>query len=137
MSITRACREGPASGPHAIAHNHGGSNRTGDVWLVRGDVTGAPPVDAHQARIYPAAWSASGSRLLAAKPATHNGRLGAVVLPTDRSRLTGWVGDLFPQGLSRDGRTVLAAIGCGGLISPYGVVETLPFTTGMEVCREG
>jgi Tol biopolymer transport system component len=121
----------PLWGPHAIAYNDGGFNRSGDVWLVRGDGTSARRLTHTNAGIYPAAWSASGSRLLAANPATHNGRLWAVVLPTGRSRqLTDWVGDLFPQGLSSDGRTVLAAIGCGGLISPYGVVETLPFAGG-------
>jgi hypothetical protein len=36
----------------------------------------------------------------------HNGRLWAVELPSGHARrLTRWVGDLFPQGLSRDGHT--------------------------------
>jgi Tol biopolymer transport system component len=121
----------PLWGPHGIAYNHGGFNRTGDVWLVRSDGTGAHRLTRTDAGIYPAAWSADGSRLLAANPATHNGRLWAVAVPSGRSRpLTGWVGDLFPQGLSRDGTTVLAAIGCGGLISPHGIIETLPFAGG-------
>jgi Tol biopolymer transport system component len=88
----------------------------------------APPTNssgggAHQvthtpAGIYPAAWSADGSRMLAAYPVTNNGKLYAVDVATGHTRaLTPFVGDLGPQGLSRDGRTVLAAIGCGELHS--------------------
>lgn len=78
-----------------------------------------------------AAWSADGTRMLAAYPATHNGQLYAVDVASGSARpLTPFVGDLFPQGLSRNGRTVLAAIGCGGLATPYGLVETIPFTGG-------
>ena len=44
--------------------------------------------------------------------------------------ITDWVGDLFGQALSNDGKTVLAAIGCGGRISPVGQVETLSFAGG-------
>jgi len=40
------------------------------------------------------------------------------------------VGDLFAQGLSRNGRVVLAAIGCGGTASAYGLIETIPFAGG-------
>ena len=82
--------------------------------------------------------------VLAANPATHNGRLWAVDVRSGRARaLTGWVGDLFPQGLSRNGRTILAAVGCGGTISPFGVVEknqsdgrdkNLQVRTLMEAC---
>jgi hypothetical protein len=32
--------------------------------------------------------------------------------------------------LSSDGKTVLASVGCGGMVSPYGYVETIPFTGG-------
>jgi Tol biopolymer transport system component len=103
----------------------------GDVWLMN-----AQGGDVHQlththAGIYPAAWSASGTRLLAAYPAAHNGKLYAVDVKTGNARaLTGFVGDLFPGGLSRDGTTVLANIGCGGTTSPYGMIETIPFTGG-------
>lgn len=45
-------------------------------------------------------------------------------------RLTRWVGDLFAQGLSRDGRLVYAAIGCGGTVSAFGWLETIPFSGG-------
>jgi WD40 repeat protein len=121
----------PSWGPRWIAFNRSGSIRGGDVWLVRPDGTGTHRLTHTNAGIYPAAWSANGRRLLAANPATHNGRLWGVEVSSGRAHdLTGWVGDLFPQGLSRDGTTILAAIGCGGLASPYGIVETLPFAGG-------
>ncbi len=121
----------PSWGPTWIAYNRGGFTHAGDVWLVHGDGSGAHRLTHTNAGLYPAAWSADGTRLLAAYPAMHNGRLWAVELPNGHSRaLTGWVGDLYPQGLSRDGSTVLAAIGCGGLVSPYGTIETLPFSGG-------
>jgi dipeptidyl aminopeptidase/acylaminoacyl peptidase len=116
----------PVWGPRGIAYE-----RDGDVWLPDPDRGRARRLTHTRARIYPAAWSADGRRLLAANPAIHNGRLWAVDVRTGRARdLTGWVGDLFPQGLSRNGRTILAAIGCGGTVSPFGVVETLPFAGG-------
>jgi hypothetical protein len=34
------------------------------------------------------------------------------------------------MGLSRDGKTVLAARGCGELATPFGLVETIPFGGG-------
>jgi Tol biopolymer transport system component len=121
----------PLWGPRGIAFERYLPNGDGDVWLM-----GAEGSDPHQlththAGIYPAAWSADGTRMLAAYPATHNGRLYAVDVATGRARpLTRFVGDLFPQGLSRDGHTVLASIGCGGLASPYGLLETIPFAGG-------
>jgi hypothetical protein len=61
----------------------------------------------------------------------HNGKLYAVDTTTGTTRaLTDFVGDLYAQGLSRDGKTVLAAIGCGGMTSPFGLVETIPFAGG-------
>ena len=120
----------PLWGPESIAFSRLHAAR-GDVWLVDADGRGLRRLTHTRAGIYPAGWSADGTRLLAANPATHNGRLWAVDVPSGRARdLTGWVGDLFPQGLSRDGTTILAAIGCGGRISPDGVVETLPFSGG-------
>ena len=121
----------PLWGPKTIAFNRGGFIRGGDIWLLNPDGGPFDRLTRTRAGIYPAAWSADGSRLLAANPATHNGRLWAVDVPSGRARdLTGWVGDLFPQGLSHDGSTILAAVGCGGLASPLGVVETLPFGGG-------
>lgn len=121
----------PTWGPKWIAYNHRGYIRGGDIWVIRADGTGRRRLTHTNDAIYPAAWSRDGRRLLAANPATHNGRLWAVEVPSGHSRaLTRWVGDLFPQGLSRDGTIVLAAIGCGGTASPYGVIETLPFAGG-------
>lgn len=83
------------------------------------------------AGIVPVAWSGDGSRLLAENPASHNGRLWAVDAETGAAHaITDWVGDLYGLGLSSEGRTVLAGIGCGAFISPVGRVETLPFTGG-------
>jgi hypothetical protein len=105
--------------------------------------------DQHQlththAGIYPAAWSADGRRMLAAYPATNNGKLYAVDVEAGTARpLTPFVGDLYAQGISRDGRTVLAAIGCGEVLSPHGLVETIPFSGGPPTviargpCRAG
>ncbi|MDX6474707.1 MAG: TolB protein, partial [Gaiellaceae bacterium] len=120
----------PLWGPHGIAFNHGGFGH-GDIWIVDRSGRHLRRLTRTRAGIYPAFWSADGSRLLAANPAMHNGRLWAVDAATGGARdVTGWRGDLFPQGLSRDGRTILAAVGCGGTISPFGVVETLPFRGG-------
>jgi dipeptidyl aminopeptidase/acylaminoacyl peptidase len=116
----------PVWGPRGIAYE-----RDRDVWLLDPDRSLVRRLTHTRARIAPAAWSADGKRLLAANPAIHNGRLWAVDVRSGRARdLTGWVGDLFPQGLSRNGKTILAAIGCGGTVSPFGVVETLPFAGG-------
>jgi hypothetical protein len=134
--LTNGGRSGsPLWGPDGIAFERYAprscANCLGDVWLMDTDGSNAHPLTHTHAGIYPAAWSADGTRMLAAYPASHNGRLYAVDVATGRARpLTRFVGDLFPQGLSRDGRTVLASIGCGGLASPYGVVETIPFAGG-------
>ena len=69
--------------------------------------------------------------MLAAYPATNNGKLYAVNVATGRARaLTPFVGDLNAEGLSRNGNTVLAAIGCGELMTIRGIVETIPFSGG-------
>jgi Tol biopolymer transport system component len=130
--ITRsAIALAPTWGSPGIAYYNGNAGAHGDVWLIRPDGTGAHRLTHTNENIFPAAWSADGTRLLAANPAMHNGRLWAVSVPGGQARrLSGWVGDLFPQDLSRDGSTVLAAIGCGGHISPYGTLETLPFAGG-------
>jgi Tol biopolymer transport system component len=119
----------PLWGPKTIAFARGGSR--GDVWAVAADGTGLRRLTHTDAGIYPAYFSSDGTRLLAANPAMHNGRLWAVDTRTGAARdVTGWRGDLFAQGLSRDGKTILAGVGCGGTASPYGVVETLPFAGG-------
>ncbi len=125
----------PLWGPDGIAFERFGPDRCGnchgDVWLMNANGGDARQITHTRAGIYPAAWSADGRRLLAAYPATHNGRLYAVDVASGSARpLTRFVGDLFAQGLSRDGRTVLAAIGCGGTAGPYGIVETIPFAGG-------
>jgi hypothetical protein len=125
----------PLWGPAGIAFERFGSDRCmnchGDVWVMDPDGKNPHPVTHTRAGIYPAAWSADGHRLLAAYPATNNGKLYAVDVDSGTARaLTGFVGDLYAQGLSRDGRTVLAAIGCGEIASPYGIVETIPFAGG-------
>jgi dipeptidyl aminopeptidase/acylaminoacyl peptidase len=125
----------PLWGPAGIAFERFGSDRCmncrGDVWVMDADGGNPHQLTHTHAGIYPAAWSADGRRLLAAYPATNNGKLYAVDVDSGAARaLTGFVGDLYAQGLSRDGRTVLAAIGCGEIASPYGIIETIPFAGG-------
>jgi Tol biopolymer transport system component len=129
----------PVWGPDGIAFQRFGvdsdGNRCpgcrGDVWMMDSDGRNPHALTQTKAGIYPAAWSGNGLHLLAAYPATHNGRLYAVDIGAGTTRaLTGFVGDLVPQGLSRDGTTVLAAVGCGGIPSPYGFIETIPFAGG-------
>jgi Tol biopolymer transport system component len=122
---------GPVWGKAGIAFIRFTHDAHGDIWLTGDRRHTARQLTHTGDAFYPAFFSADGKELLAANPATHNGRLWAVDVPTGNARaLTPWVGDLFPQGLSRDGRTVLASIGCGGMIGPYGVVETIPFAGG-------
>ncbi len=123
----------PLWGPRGIAFERyaGAVGLGGDVWLMNGDGSHARQLTHTRASIAPAVWSADGSRMLAAYPPTHNGKLYAVNVETGAARdLTGWVGDLNAEGLSRDGKTVLASIGCGGGATLYGVVETIPFGGG-------
>jgi Tol biopolymer transport system component len=125
--------ESPLWGPGGIAFERTGTGRCcpGDVWLMNATGGDARQLTHTHAGIYPAAWSADGTRMLAAYPATNNGKLYAVNVATGRARaLTGFVGDLYAQGLSRNGKTVLAAIGCGGLVTIRGIVETIPFSGG-------
>jgi hypothetical protein len=122
----------PVWGPNAIAFSRAtGRGVHYDIWLAQFPGDRARRLTHTRAGIVPVAWSGDGSRLLAANPAVHNGRLWAVDADTGHARLlTAWTGDLFGQGLSKDGETILAAIGCGGLASPLGRVETLPFAGG-------
>ncbi len=116
----------PLWGPTGIAFG-----RQGDVWLMDGDGGDIHQLTHTRAGIYPAAWSSDGTRLLAAYPAMHNGKLYSVNVSTGEAKdLTGFVGDLYAQGLSRNGTTILAAVGCGGTTSPFGRVETIPFAGG-------
>jgi hypothetical protein len=131
--LTKDGRSGfPLWGPSGIAFERFGvDGQRGDVWLMDETGGGVHQLTNTHAGIYPAAWSSDGTRLLAAYPARNNGKLYAVDVSTGRARpLTGFVGDLFAQGLSRDGHTVLAAIGCGGTESPFGIIETISFTGG-------
>ena len=123
---------GPVWGRLGIAFTRFTHDAHGEIWLTHGRKHDARQLThTGDYAIFPAFFSADGKELLAANPAMHNGRLWAVDVPSGNARpLTPWVGDLFPQGLSRDGRTVLASIGCGGMIGPYGVVETIPFAGG-------
>jgi Tol biopolymer transport system component len=131
LTVTRDHRSlAPSWGPTGLAFARG-DGRHGDIWSVIGPGAAPRRLTRTNAGIQPVAWSADGRRLLAANPAQHNGRLWAVDVPSGRARaLTPWVGDLYAQGLSRDGETILAAIGCGGRLTARGVVETLPFAGG-------
>jgi hypothetical protein len=78
----------------------------------------------------PAAWDASGDRLLADSDNGLAGRLYAVSLPGGQTvALTAPTPNLVPEGLSANGRTVLAALFCH---SPgeHGLIETIPFAGG-------
>jgi dipeptidyl aminopeptidase/acylaminoacyl peptidase len=119
----------PLWGPSKIAYQRGFLR--GDIWLMSGEGQTNTRLTRTAAGYYPAAWSRDGRRLLGANPAMHNGRLWAVQVATGRARpLTRWVGDLFAQGLSRNGQVVYAAVGCGGVTSALGWLETIPFKGG-------
>jgi Tol biopolymer transport system component len=121
----------PVWGKPGIAFDHFTHGAFSDIWLSDGTPHHIRQLTHTGAGASPIAFSADGKKLLAANPAMHNGRLWAVDVATGDARpLTPWVGDLFAQGLSADGSTVLAAIGCGGLGLPWGVVETIPFAGG-------
>ena len=121
----------PLWGLSRIAYLRGRGFVDGELWLMDSDGSHNTRLTSTATGFYPAAWSEDGRGLLAANPAMHNGRLWAVEVPSGRARrLTPWTGDLFAQGLSRDGRQVYAAIGCGGTISPFGRLETIPFSGG-------
>jgi Tol biopolymer transport system component len=123
----------PLWGPGGIAFERFSSSPCchGDVWLMNAAGDNARQLTHTRAGTYPAAWSGDGRRMLAAYPATNNGKLYAVNVATGRARaLTPFVGDLNAEGLSRNGKTVLAAIGCGELMTIRGIVETIPFSGG-------
>jgi hypothetical protein len=121
----------PVWGKPGIAFTRFTHGAHGDVWLSDGRPRHARQLTHTGAAFLPAFFSADGTRLLAANPATHNGRLWAVDVRTGNARpLTQWFGDLPPQGLSADGKTVLAAVGCGGVPGSTGYVETIPFAGG-------
>jgi Tol biopolymer transport system component len=121
----------PVWGKTGIAFVRFTGDARGDIWLSDGRPRHARRLTHTGAGFFPAYFSANGKKLLAANPATHDGRLWAVDVATGNARpLTPWVGDLMPQGLSGDGKTVLAAVGCGGTPSPVGFVETIPFAGG-------
>jgi hypothetical protein len=122
---------GPVWGKAGIAFVRFTHSAHGDVWLSDGHPGHARQLTHTSAGFWPAYFSADGTKLLAANPATHNGRLWAVAVATGKARpLTPWVGDLVPQGLGGDGKAVLAAVGCGGMPSLVGYVETIPFRGG-------
>ncbi|HEX5251018.1 MAG TPA: hypothetical protein VFW14_15240 [Gaiellales bacterium] len=121
----------PLWGPREIAFNRYSARGSGDVWLMRANGTDAHRLMHTNLGLYPAGWSADGSRLLVAKPDMFNGRLYAVDPATGATRaLTPLLGGLIPQGLSTDGRTVLAAYGCPNNPAGSGVLETIPFAGG-------
>src|SRR5262249_49399062 len=121
----------PVWGKTGIAFNRFTHRAHSDIWLSDGSKSHLRQLTHTGADTWPAFFSASGAELLAAYPANHNGRLWAVDVATGSERpITSWVGDLFPQGLSADSRTVLAAVGCGGTGTSNGYVETIPFAGG-------
>jgi Tol biopolymer transport system component len=122
---------GPVWGKTGIAFVRFTQGAHGDVWLSDGRPRHARQLTHTGAAFWPAFFSADGTKLLAANPAIHDGRLWAVNVATGQARpLTPWFGDLVPQGLSADGKTVLAAVGCGGVPGSAGYVETIPFAGG-------
>jgi hypothetical protein len=99
--------------------------------MVQPDGSGLHQLTQTHAGIWPIAFDAAGDRLLGANPALNNGRLWAVDVPTGTARaLTGWVGDLFGLGISRNGKTVYASVGCGATVVARGQLESFPFTGG-------
>jgi TolB protein len=127
----------PLWGRHGIAFARVAGAGAANVWLIRPNGTGLRRLTRLAVGAYPADWSADGTRLLAAQPALANGRLFAVDLTKGTTRtLTPDIGDLVPQGLSQDGRTVLAAIGCGDNPAAPGLLETIPFAGGRPTIIE-
>lgn len=106
-------------------------DHTADLWLTNASGTRMRQLTHTGLGVSPAFFSADGTKLLAAIPPSHNGQLWAIDVRTGNARaLTPFVGDLYPQGLSRDGKTALASVGCGGTPAPYGYLETIPFAGG-------
>jgi len=123
----------PVWGRRGIAFARHELRGNGDIWLMDGNGKRKRRLTRTSAGIQPFAFSDDGRRLLAFNPAIHNGRLWAVAVERGESRdLTGWVGDLFPLGLSRDGSRILARVGCGALIRQSGGVERISFASGKK-----
>ena len=102
-----------------------------DLWIVQPDGSGRRRLTHTGAGLVPIAASADGTHLLAEFPPSNNGRLWAVDVSSGRTRpLTGWEGDLNGLSISRNGRTVLAATGCGEVFGAPGVVFSKPFAGG-------
>jgi hypothetical protein len=123
----------PVYAPTGLAYADSMSHQPAstDVWFWPAGAATPHQITHTGAGIIPVAFDASGTHLLAENPAMHNGRLWSIELPGGRARpMTAWRGDLYGQGLSRDGRTVLAAIGCGGIVTASGIVEEIPFAGG-------
>jgi hypothetical protein len=122
-----------AWGPAGIAYGTTAAHT--DIWLIQPDGSGARQITSAGAGIVPVAFDTDGNHLLAANPPLNNGRIWAVDLTTGAARpLTPLEGDLFPQAISPDGRTVYAAIGCGAAAGqrgiPMGILESIPFAGG-------
>jgi Tol biopolymer transport system component len=120
----------PSWGARGLAFTRGR-----DVWAV--PAPGARPKQLTRtgAGIVPLAWSADGSRLLAASTNFRYERLWAIDGATGKARrLKNWAFGLRGQGLSYNGRTILAATGCAGPSilhgEPQGTIETIPFEGG-------
>ncbi|MBA3718132.1 MAG: PD40 domain-containing protein, partial [Actinobacteria bacterium] len=118
----------PTWGAEALAFSRGL-----DIWTVA--FPGARPkrLTRTGSAMFPVAWSVDGSRLLAATIGFRTGRLWRVDAPSGKARaLTGSVLGLIGEGLSYDGRTILAAAGCAGppVPHPRGTIETIPFAGG-------
>jgi len=126
-------------------HRHGSVPRWGrkglvfsqgrDLWRV--DIPGTRPRQFTRtgAWIFPLAWSADGTRLLAASVNFRYERLWTIDGATGEvHQLKNWALGLWGQGLSYDGQTILAATGCAGPSiprgEPRGTIETIPFHGG-------
>jgi dipeptidyl aminopeptidase/acylaminoacyl peptidase len=121
----------PVWGGPGIAFARVAPDGVSNVWLMRPDGSSRRRLTHVQGGAYPEAWSSNGGHLLAAQPALGGGRLVAVDVAAGKTwTLTGDVGDIAPQGLSRDGHTVLAAVGCGDNPAIPARVETIPFAGG-------
>jgi Tol biopolymer transport system component len=102
----------------------------GDIWLRNPRTHRLLQLTHTGDYMLPAYFSADGKKLLAWYPPSHNGHLWAVDMASGTERsLTPWI-DLRPHGLSADGKTVLAVLGCDGAGGIYGDVETIPFAGG-------
>lgn len=130
----------PVWGARGIVYSRG---VLGDVWTMRGDGGGAAQVTRTRSGLVPVAVSADGTRIVAHNPPANDGRVWAITLPNGRARpLTGWVTNLSALDISRDGSTVLAAVGCPTVgEASVALVQAIPFAGGprrilaKETCR--